>query len=71
MDQFEELFRFAGFSLSFTPAGRTLVGMKDTNSQPGRAVTVNAFAGIAADMARPRRADGPEFNAVNAMLRER
>ena len=65
------MFGFAGFSLSFTPTGRAVVGMKDTNAHLGGAVAVNAFAGITADLSRPWDTDGPEFNAVNAMLGKR
>ena len=53
------------------PTGRAVVGMKETNAQPDGAVAVNAFTGIAADLARPWDTDGPEFNAVNAMLGKR
>jgi hypothetical protein len=70
-NEFEELFGFAGFPLSLAPTGRALVGVKDTNSQLGGTMTVNAFAGIAADLARPGDADGPEFDPVNTMFGKR
>ena len=70
-DEFEKLFGFAGLPLSLAPTGRALVGVEDADSQLGGAVTVNASAGIAADLARPGDADGPEFDPVNAVPGER
>ena len=71
LDEFEELLGLADCPLGLAPTGRALVGMEDTNSQLGGAVTVDAFAGIAADLARPRDVDRPEFDAINALSGER
>ena len=70
-NKFQELLGFASLPLGLPPTGRAVVGMKDTNAQPCGAVTVDAFAGVAADLARPGDADGPKFNPVNAMLGKR
>lgn len=71
LNEFEKLLRFSGLPLSLPPTGRALVGMKDANAQLVWSASVNAFAGIASNLARPRDADGPEFNAFNAVLGER
>ena len=70
-DAFEKLFGFSGLSLGLAPTGCAMVGMKDADSQLGWPVAVNASARIAANLTRPGDADGPKFNAINAMLRER
>lgn len=67
-NKFEELLGFSGLPLCLAPTGRAVVGVKDTNAQFGGAMTVNTPARIAADLARPRYSDGPEFDPVNAMF---
>ena len=66
-DELQQLLRLAGFSLGLAPAGRALVGVEDADALLGGAVAVDGSAGIAADLPRPGNADGPKFDAVNAM----
>ena len=67
LDEFEKLFGLARLPLGLAPTGRALVGVEGTDSQPGGAMTVDAFAGIAADLARPGDANRAKFDPVDAV----